>query len=205
MASSRNGFTVRIQRSDSAATAGGGFVVDDMHIITFAHVVNLALGRDPRAQETPDPQARVQVDFPMAGGPASARARSCAVQAWVPPPSLGLSGGDVASLVLVDKGLPERASPARLTDPMVWDLTASVFGYPGDPPKQTEGAWAEVKLRGMADGRVIRLAILTPPLAPIFSCWRRPASLRAMRDDAAPSITDEPVLRPISVSMPPTS
>lgn len=128
-----------------------------MHIITCAHVVNAALGRDPRAQEPPGPQARVQVDFPMLDGPAGARSRSCAVQAWVPPPSRGLTGGDVAGLVLADKGLPEHASPAGLADPMVWDVTASVFGYPGDPPRPAEGAWAEVKLRGMNDNRGIQL------------------------------------------------
>lgn len=157
MARSREGFTVRIQRGESAAPAGIGFVVDDTHIITCAHVVNRALGRDPRAQETPGPEARVQVDFPMLGGFAGARSRSCAVQAWVPPPSLGLSGGDVAGLVLVGKRLPRRAGPARLTDPMVWDVPASVFGYSGDPPQHVEGAWAEVRLRGAVDGRVIRL------------------------------------------------
>jgi Protein kinase domain len=156
MARSREGFTVRIQRGESAAPAGIGFVVDDMRIITCAHVVNAALGRDPQTQEPPDPQARVQVDFPMLGGPAGARSRSCAVQAWVPPPSRGLRGGDVAGLVLPDEGLPEHSSPAGLADPMVWDVSASVFGCPGDPPRPEEGAWAEVKLQGMTDGGVIR-------------------------------------------------
>jgi len=157
MAHSREGFTVRIQRGESAAPAGIGFVVDDMRIITCAHVVNAALGRDPQTPEPPDPQARVQVDFPMLGGPEGARSRSCAVQAWVPPPSRGLRGGDVAGLVLLDKGLPEHANPAGLAGPRVWDVTASVFGYPGDPPRPEEGAWAEVKLRGTTDDRVIRL------------------------------------------------
>ena len=78
MACSREGFTVRIQRSGSAAPAGVGFVVDDAHIITCAHVVNTALGHDQRAQEKPGSQVRIQVDFPMlgnAGGPHRVAAR----------------------------------------------------------------------------------------------------------------------------------
>jgi hypothetical protein len=41
---SREGFTVRVQRRGSAAPAGVGFVIDDTHIVTCAHVVNTALG-----------------------------------------------------------------------------------------------------------------------------------------------------------------
>ena len=158
MACSREGFTVRVQRSGSAAPAGVGFVVDDTHIITCAHVVNTALGRDQRAQDKPGPLVRVQVDFPMLGGAAGAPSRSCAVQAWAPPPSSGVSGGDVAGLVLVGEGLPGRAGPARLTDPAtVRDVTAGVFGYPGDPPRQANGAWSELRLRGAVGGGVIQL------------------------------------------------
>ena len=117
MAFNREGFTIRVQRSGSAAPAGVGFVVDETHIVTCAHVVNTALGRDQRAQERPGPLVRVQVDFPMLGGAGGAPSRSCAVQAWAPPPLCGVSGGDVAGLVVVGEGLPGRAGPARLTDP----------------------------------------------------------------------------------------
>ena len=158
MACNREGFTVRVQRSGSAAPAGVGFVVDDTHIITCAHVVNTALGRDQRAQDKPAPLARVQVDFPMLGGAAGAPSRSCAVQAWAPPPSSGVSGGDIAGLVLVGEGLPRRAGPAQMTDPAtVRDATAEVFGFPGDPPRQANGAWSELRLRGAVGGGAIQL------------------------------------------------
>ena len=158
MACSREGFTVRVQRSGSAAPAGVGFVVDDTHIITCAHVVNTALGRDQRAQDLPGPMVRVLVDFPMLGGAAGAPSRSCAVQAWVPPPLFGVSGGDFAGLVVVGDDLPRRAGPARLTDPAsVPDVAAGVFGYPGDPPRQVNGAWSELRLRGVVGGGVIQL------------------------------------------------
>ena len=159
MTSSREGFTVRVQRIGSAAPAGVGFVVDDRHIITCAHVVNTALGRkDQRAQDMPGSQVRVQVDFPMLGDAAGGPSRSCAVEAWVPPPLSGVSGGDVAGLVVVGEGLPERAGPARLTDPMTArDVRAWVFGYPGDPPRRENGAFSELRLRGMVGGAVIQL------------------------------------------------
>jgi hypothetical protein len=35
--------------------AGVGFVVDERHIVTCAHVVNTALARDQRAQDKPAP------------------------------------------------------------------------------------------------------------------------------------------------------
>src|SRR5690242_9771699 len=115
MESNREGFTVRVLRSGSAAPAGVGFVVDDAHIITCAHVVNTALGRDQRAQESPGPMVRVQVDFPMLGDAKGAPSRSCAVESWSPPPSSGLTGGDVAGLVLAGDDLPRQASSARIT------------------------------------------------------------------------------------------
>ena len=158
MACSREGFTVRVQRMGLAAPAGVGFVVDDTHIVTCAHVVNAALGRDQRAQDKPGPLVRVQVDFPLLGGAAGAPSRSCAVQVWEPPPSYGVSGGDVAGLVLVGEDLPGRAGPARITDlATVRGVTARVFGYPGDPPRQVNGAWSELRLRGAVGGGVIQL------------------------------------------------
>ena len=36
-------------------------------------------------------------------------------------------------------------------------LVAGVFGYPGDPPRQANGAWSELRLRGAVGGGVIQL------------------------------------------------
>jgi WD40 repeat protein len=159
MPASREGFIVRVQRSGSSAPAGIGFVVDDMHIVTCAHVVNTALGRGQRAQDKPGPQVRVQVDFPMLGDAEGAPTRSCKVEAWAPPSQSGISGGDVAGLVVVGgEGLPGRAGPARLADAATLrGADAAVFGYPGDPPRQANGTWSGLRLRGAVGGGIIQL------------------------------------------------
>src|SRR5580698_7464160 len=98
MSGRREAFIVRVQCSRSAVPtpAGVGFVVDDTHIVTCAHVVNTAMGRDRRAQDKPDPRVRIRVDFPMLGDTGGAPVRECAVEAWTPPPLSGVFGGDVA-------------------------------------------------------------------------------------------------------------
>jgi hypothetical protein len=73
----RAAFTVRVLRSGSAAPAGVGFVLDDKHVVTCAHVVNAALGgrREKLSADKPGPGMRVQIDFPMLG---SLKAHRCA-------------------------------------------------------------------------------------------------------------------------------
>jgi hypothetical protein len=154
---SREGFIVRVLSTGRSTPAGVGLVVTDRHIVTAAHVVNTALGRDAREQESPGPDVRIQVDFPMLGNPEGAPTRYCRVEAWTPPPISGVSGGDVAGLVLIGESLPEKAGSARLTDPLLFrDAKVDVFGYPGDPPRQ-QGAWAALRLLGPVGGGAIQL------------------------------------------------
>ena len=132
-------------------------MVGDRYIVTCAHVVNAALGRDLRAQDAPSPDARITVDFPILGDADGKPHRLCRVDAWAPPPSAGLSAGDVAGLTL-DEDLPTGAGPARLTDPTsMQDIAADVFGFPGDPPRPSTGAWARLRLRGPVGGGFIQL------------------------------------------------
>jgi hypothetical protein len=137
-----------------------GFVVGDRRIVTCAHVVNAALGREQRAQAAPEVDARVQVDFPLLSSAGGASLRSCRVDAWVPPPLRGgVLGGDVAGLVLVDEDVPDGAGPARLTDPAAHrDSVAVAFGYPGEPPR-AGGGWATLRLRGVVAGGLLQLDV----------------------------------------------
>ena len=55
---------VRILKSDRKSV-GIGFLVTPKHVITYAHVVNTALGRGQEASEHPDSAAEVLLDFPL--------------------------------------------------------------------------------------------------------------------------------------------
>jgi WD40 repeat protein len=156
----REAFTVRVLRDGSVRSAGVGFVVGDRHIVTCAHVVNTALGREQKSQDKPGAADQIRVEFPMLGDADGAPSRACRVRAWAPPPVSGLSGGDVAGLVLVDEGLPARAGVARLIEAVAMrDTAVQVFGYPGDPPRQERGAWSGLVLRGAVGGGVIQLDV----------------------------------------------
>ena len=154
----REGFTVRLWRSDSRGPAGVGFVIDDRHIVTCAHVVNIALGREQRSQDKPGENDWVEVDFPLLGDAEYAPSRVCRVDVWVPPPATGLSGGDVAGLVLTNDDLPNGAGPARLSDlASAQDAMVYVFGFPGDPPRTRNGAWAVHRFRGVVGAGTIQI------------------------------------------------
>ncbi|WDN56037.1 serine protease (plasmid) [Streptomyces clavuligerus] len=145
----------------SGAPVGVGFVVGDRHIVTCAHVVNAALGRDKRHLERPDDDVRVQVEFVLLGDADGAPLRVCRVEAWDPPAGSGGTGRDVAGLVVVGGDtLPVGAGPARLVDARIGltaDSHVSVFGYPSAPDRKGTGAWASCSVRGAVGGGLIQL------------------------------------------------
>ena len=155
---SREGFTVQILRSGSAVAVGIGFLVTDRHVLTCAHVINAALGRELRGQDKPPSHTRIQVEFPMLAGHDGAPVRSCRIEPWVPPPVSGVAGGDVAGLIVVDNDLPHDAGPARLA-PMTnpHDITVALFGLPSAPARQSLGAWSQAILRGLVGGGAIQV------------------------------------------------
>jgi hypothetical protein len=143
-----SGFAVRVLDA-AGGTAGMGVLVQK--ILTCAHVVNAALGRDPTTQDRP--AGEFTVAFPDGeGSPLRA-----AVQRWLPPPRTGAIGDDVAGLVLTSTELPAGAVPARLAaNPPTQGRVVNVFGYPGTPPRP-DGAWVEAIVRGQVGGRHLQL------------------------------------------------
>jgi WD40 repeat protein/3',5'-cyclic AMP phosphodiesterase CpdA len=145
---------VRVRTADG--TAGLGVLVGRRQILTCAHVVNLALGRDRRAQEAPD--AEVTVEFPLLrGGRASSPVSAVAtVTQWLPPPRSGVAGDDIAELFLAVDA-PEAARPARFAAevPPPGSIV-DVFGYPATPPRP-QGAWVEAAVRGLVNGGLLQL------------------------------------------------
>jgi hypothetical protein len=155
----REGFIVRIRAAGRDRTVGMGFVVGDRHVVTCAHVVNAALGRDKLTTQPPGPQARVQIDFPLLGDAEGAPLRSCKVAAWDPPVVAGQAGRDVAGLVLVGgEPLPAGAGAARLVDAGgLRDRVVSVFGYPLSPERGLTGGWSQCRLRGAVGAGLVQL------------------------------------------------
>jgi len=145
-----SGLAVRV-RDAAGRTVGVGLLVGPREILTCAHVVNAALGRDRRAQDRPADE--VTVEPAVADGP-PLRAR---VRCWLPPPRTGAAGDDIAGLVLTGTGLPAGAGPARLAaNPPARGRVVDVFGYPGDPPR-AGGGWVEATVRGVVGGGHLQL------------------------------------------------
>ena len=113
----------RVLRS-GGGVAGAGVLIDQRHVLTCAHVVNQALGRDRQQQERP--VGEVELDFVEAeAGPINARV---ADGGWGPIGPGG--GGDVAVLEL-SMDAPREARRALLRHPpRLGGHRFDTYGYP---------------------------------------------------------------------------
>lgn len=154
----REGFIVKVRRGTSGEAIGVGFVVGDAQVVTCAHVVNVALGRQKPDRSKPPEDARIQVEFVLLGDAEGGPVRNFRVSAWDPPAATGLEGRDVAGLTIVGGDeLPSRAGPARLLDVQPSDTNVAAFGYPRAPARGVNGAWTSCVLRGAVGGGLIQL------------------------------------------------
>src|SRR4051812_1431842 len=80
---------------DHSQSAGMGIVVEERHVVTCAHVVNSALGREFESQNKPD--EKIAIAFPYADSEA---VRTGRVISWHPMGQGRVT--DVAVLELVD-------------------------------------------------------------------------------------------------------
>jgi WD40 repeat protein len=135
----------------AGATAGVGVLIGTHEILTCAHVVNAALGRDLGSRAVP--ADLIEVRFPLIGVPWSLQAR---VAQWFAPVPDGDVDDDLAILVL-EGAVPQGATPARVaTDASMTGRGADVFGYPGQPPRP-DGGWVPVTVRGVVGGGRLQL------------------------------------------------
>ncbi len=88
--------------------AGMGIVVDPFHVITCAHVINAALGRDENAEGRPD--NTINVVFPMSRDQSPIQA---VTENWRPP---GLMPKDDIAVLRLASEAPEEAGIATLAD-----------------------------------------------------------------------------------------
>jgi hypothetical protein len=123
----------------SGRAVGGAFLAAPGCLLTAAHVVNLALGRD--ADAAARPEQGVSVDFPVLAPRRRLRAE---VAHWVPAgPD---SPEDIAGLRLVDPA-PQGAHPVPLVgQPHAFDRRVVMFGFPA---MLDDGVWSVGRLRGL--------------------------------------------------------
>ena len=129
-----------------------GVLVGDREILTCAHVVNKALGRDLTDTRRPGGSDVIRVEFPLLSdmdwhGQAY-------VRLWLPPPRDDAIGDDIAGLILTGER-PEGTGPARLARgvPPPHQIV-DVFGYPRARP---HGGFVEAVVRYEVGGGLLQL------------------------------------------------
>ena len=139
----------------SGAVAGVGMLVGRREVMTCAHVVNHALGRDLRSQNQPD--GTVLIDFPLLAEAGAAPRCEARIVRWIPPPQGRAAGDDLAGLEVTSGPVPGTAVPAQVGAAAAKPgQMVDVFGYPGIPPRP-DGAWVEAVIRGDVGGGRIQL------------------------------------------------
>ncbi|GAC1614540.1 MAG: hypothetical protein NVS4B11_00030 [Ktedonobacteraceae bacterium] len=130
---------VRIRTTDRDVV-GTGFLVDEQHIFTCAHVVMAAL--DLPEDSSAVPPEPVWLDFPLIV-PKNKKLLTAKVVQWLPGQKDG--SGDIAVLEL-QTGLPEGAEAVCFAeDEDFWKHPFRAFGF---PEGQDDGVWATGRLLG---------------------------------------------------------
>jgi Trypsin-like peptidase domain/TIR domain len=128
---------VRIRMADGAVV-GAGFLVDERHIFTCAHVVTQALGMSEDESETP--QEQVWLDFPLV---APKKILTAKLVCWCPKRED--ESGDIAVLQLQEEP-PEGTEAICFAEAEdCWNHPFRAFGFPSE---QDDGVWATGQLLG---------------------------------------------------------
>jgi tetratricopeptide (TPR) repeat protein len=134
---------------------GLGFLADEKHVITCAHVVNTALGKKDSSQEKPS--STIYLNFPFIGHLARLSAH---VVAWYPrsftdaaATSKGEHGIDDITVLSLDDAKPKNAHPVTMICSEDLSGEFDVFGY---PKHKNNGVWADGSSRGnrLPNGRL---------------------------------------------------
>ncbi|MFJ8027855.1 trypsin-like peptidase domain-containing protein, partial [Streptomyces sp. NPDC096311] len=147
-------FLVRVLGAGNAPV-GVAFVAGEREIVTCAHVVNVALGRDRRVATAPGP-AWLHVEFPFAGEAGDSVIRAVRVAAWLPLEGVPFELRDVAGLRLSEE-LPLGVEAATLISSDdgpagerrvgVWGPNKGMHGKPrmGNAAGRLMGAYDQVR------------------------------------------------------------
>jgi WD40 repeat protein len=142
MSRPEHGIVEILDRRDDAPV-GLGFLVGELQVLTCAHVINDALGREPRDPSCPDP-ARVLLRYPFADGDVVRRAQ---ITAWFPKGDENFEHTDVCGLTLTE-AMPGPAAPMTLADEGCEASEVQVWGP--SPHRLTKGH-VSGELMGLVD------------------------------------------------------
>lgn len=149
---------VRIWHSTAKVPVGVGFRIDDMHIVTCAHVVLIALGlRSANSSEIMG--KTVDADFPACASSTSREHRVATVVGW--REMGGLSPEDVAILRL-DVAAPTNTSPISIN--AKYDVGNRILSY-GVRAGLPDGAYVDGNVFGPIPGPLIQVTANHPDLA----------------------------------------
>ena len=130
----------------AGAIVGTGFLVDDRHVMTCAHVVNSAQGRTRNTrQSAPEP---VQVDFPFQDG---APGEAQVVRWFFKPPD---HKTDIALLELQQPPPVPRYVALEAAPREQWGEAGSALGF---PTGYADGVWVEGVFRREQAGDLLQL------------------------------------------------
>jgi V8-like Glu-specific endopeptidase len=136
-------------RNRAGGACGSGFLIDRRHVMTCAHVVNVAVGRV--LQSKPQPDGALQLDIPFA----AAQGIEAEVIEWhAPVPYAELKPdkpSDVAVLRL--KSEPSGVTVARTEARRKWGEQFRTFGFPvehgqpadGETMAEDAGGWVHLR------------------------------------------------------------
>lgn len=134
--------------NQNSKVVGAGFLVNQYHLLTCAHVVTAALGIVTNTQQSPD--GIIEVDFPLIAPGQKVKAK---VVFWQPV-NPGQSKEDIAGLHIQDT-LPTGVSPVQLvTTSDYWQHKFRIFGF---PQGHDTGVWADGELRDIQATRWIQI------------------------------------------------
>jgi hypothetical protein len=206
---------VVVVRDLSGGPAGLGVLIDRSRVVTCAHVVERALGRDTGAARSTDGagnpdaaggiarQVRVQLlRRERDGGDRCLLDVLAVVSDWDPPASADLAvltlpppaPGMVPAAALPAGEVPAAAVPvARLSacglDVGRWPQPLRVFGYPAGRPR---GQWTEVRAVGVVDGGRVQLNTVDRALPSVRAGYSGSPVLDPLSGDVVALVTEAP-------------
>ncbi|MCP4185152.1 MAG: trypsin-like peptidase domain-containing protein [Hyphomicrobiales bacterium] len=145
------GIATILKNDDTGDHAGMGIVVDPYHVITCAHVINVAQNRSPREQSSPLKDSEITVEFPMLSNGVLLKGK---IIKWQPVGDDPQS--DIAIVKLLER-VPDEAGLAILADVTGMSLDSDTLSIFGLAPEFRIGNHVDAKFMGPTSDAWVQL------------------------------------------------